>query len=424
MNTMASKTKATANPALTILDGGSITSPRGFRAGAVYCGLKSAGAGKLDLAILQAEAPCVAAGVFTTNRLCAAPVQLCKRRLAQLAQAQAVIVNAGIANAGTGQQGLDTAEKMTELAARKLGIQPEMALVASTGKIGWQIPLAKIEAGVAQITPTEHGGHDMARAMMTTDTRPKEIAVRFTLPAGRGAGEAATVTVAGVAKGAGMIHPDMATMIALVTTDAAVDPAFLRQALKRAADCTFNMISIDGDMSTNDTLIALANGYAGNEPVRQGTAAARRFQKALDAVCQYLAKAIARDGEGATRLVEVTVRGAVSLDDARRAARTITTSNLTKCAIHGADPNWGRIAAAAGRSGALMDQTRLDVAVGDVWLMRNGTPLEYDVARARALLSGETVPIIVDFHLGLSEATAWGCDMSEEYVTFNSDYTT
>ena len=420
---MASKAKAATSAPLTVLDNGSVTSPHGFRAGAVYCGLKSPGPGKLDLAILCADAPCGAAGVFTTNRLCAAPVQVCKSRLAQLGQAQAVIVNAGIANAGTGQQGLDTAEQMTGLTARKLGIAAELSLVASTGKIGWQIPLEKIEAGVAQITLSEAGGHDLARAMMTTDTRPKEIAVSFELPGGRG-GPSAKVTVAGVAKGAGMIHPDMATMIALVTTDAAVEQAFLRTALKRAADRTFNMISIDGDMSTNDTVITLASGLAGNEPIRQGTAAARRFQDALDAVCQHLAKAIARDGEGATRLVEVTVRGAVSVDDARRAARTITTSNLTKCAIHGADPNWGRIAAAAGRSGALMDQTRLDVAVGDVWLMRNGTPLQYDVARARAILSGEVVPIIVDFHLGLSEATAWGCDMSEEYVTFNSDYTT
>lgn len=420
---MASKMKTAITPPLTVLADGSVTTPRGFRAGAAFCGLKKPGPGKLDVALLSAERPCVAAGVFTTNRLCAAPVQVCKARLAQLGQAQAIIVNAGIANAGTGQQGLDTAERMTELAARTLGIAPALALVASTGKIGWQIPLDKIEAGVAQIALSETGGHDLARAMMTTDTRPKEIAVRFDLPGGRG-GPAATVTVAGAAKGAGMIHPDMATMIAFITTDAAVEPAFLRAALKRAADRTFNMISIDGDMSTNDTVITLASGVAANEPIRQGTAAARRFQEALDAVCQYLAKAIARDGEGATRLVEVTVRGAVSVDDARRAARTITTSNLTKCAIHGADPNWGRIAAAAGRSGALMDQARLDVAVGDVWLMRNGTPLEFDVTRARAILSGETVPVIVDFHLGLSEATAWGCDMSEEYVTFNSDYTT
>ncbi len=420
---MASKTKTTASTDLTILADGSVTSPLGFRAGATYCGLKSPGPGKLDLAVLCADVPCVAAGVFTTNRLCAAPVQVCKNRLELLGQAQAVIVNAGIANAGTGQQGLDTAERMTELVARKLGIPGDLALVASTGKIGWQIPLDKIGAGLAQIAVSEAGGHDLARAIMTTDTRPKEIAVRFTLPGGRG-GPSATVTVAGAAKGAGMIHPDMATMIALITTDAAVQPQVLRTALKRAADGTFNMMSIDGDMSTNDTAIALATGLAGNEPIRQGTAAARRFQDALETVCRYLAKAIARDGEGATRLIEVTVRGAVSLDDARRAARTITSSNLTKCAIHGADPNWGRIAAAAGRSGALMDQTRLDVAVGDVFLMRNGTPQQYDVEKARAILSAETVPITVDFHLGLAEATAWGCDLSEEYVTFNSDYTT
>jgi glutamate N-acetyltransferase/amino-acid N-acetyltransferase len=409
---------------LAIIPGGSITSPRGFRAGATYCGLKSAGAGKLDLALLVSDVPCVAAGVFTTNRLKAAPVQVCQDRLAAALAAQAVIINAGIANAGTGQQGLDTAEQMTESAARKLGVSPQLALVASTGKIGWQIPLDKVKAGVSAITVSETGGHDLARAIMTTDTRPKEIAVTFSTPAGRGKGPAAIITVAGVAKGAGMIHPDMATLIAVVTTDAAIDPAILKPALKRAADRSFNMLSVDGDMSTNDTLLLLANGMANTEPIRQGSAAARLFQSALDMVCIHLAKAIAADGEGATRLVEVTVRGAVSVDDARRAARAISSSNLTKCAIHGADPNWGRIAAAAGRSGALMDQMRLDVAVGDVWLMRNGTPLSYDADKARAILSGATVPIVVDFHLGLAEATAWGCDMSEEYVTFNSDYTT
>ncbi len=409
---------------IQVVDGGSVTSPHGFMAGAVYCGLKSAGEGKLDLALLYSPTPCHAAGVFTTNRLKAAPVQVCEGRLAAAPRTQAVIINAGIANAGTGQEGLDTAEKMAAMAARKLGIPADMVLVASTGKIGWQIPLQNIKDGLAAIAVRTDGGHEMARAIITTDTRPKEIAVRFVLRGGKGKGPDQVVTLGGVCKGAGMIHPDMATLIAVVTTDAAVEPGFLRQALKRAADRSFNMISVDGDMSTNDSLLVLANGAAGNDAIRQGTAAARLFQDALDTVCQYLAKAIARDGEGATRLVEVTVRGAVSLDDARRAARAIVSSNLTKCAIHGADPNWGRIAAAAGRSGALMDQTRLDVGVGDVWLMRNGTPLAFDVAAARALLSGDTVPIVVDFHLGLSEATAWGCDMSEEYVTFNSDYTT
>jgi glutamate N-acetyltransferase/amino-acid N-acetyltransferase len=282
----------------------------------------------------------------------------------------------------------------------------------------------KVKAGVAQIKVSAQGGHDIARAIITTDTHPKEIAVRCLLTGGRGKSPATWITLGGMAKGAGMIHPQMATMLAFVTTDAAVEPGFLRSALRKAADRTFNMISIDGDMSTNDTLLVLANDLAGNEPIRQGTAAATRFQDALDMVCLHLAKAIAGDGEGATRLVEVTVRGAVSLDDARRAARTIVSSNLTKCAVHGADPNWGRIAAAAGRSGALMDQARLDVAVGDIMLMRNGTPLPYDAKAASATLATDSVSITVDLHLGLAEATAWGCDMSEEYVTFNSDYTT
>ena len=406
---------------IEIINGGCVTSPRGFLAGATFAGLKSPGPGKLDLGILCAQVPCAAAGVFTTNLLKAAPVQLCESRLAQSAQLQAVIINSGIANAGTGQQGLDIAEQMAALAARRLGIPASLVAVASTGKIGWQIPMDKISAAVPNIAVKQNGGHDVARAIMTTDTRAKEIAVRVPLQASAAGTE---ITVAGMCKGAGMIHPQMATMLAFVTTDAAVDPAFLKLSLRKAADRTFNMVSIDGDMSTNDTLIVLASGLAGNAPIRQGTAAARRFQEGLDAVCTHLAREIARDGEGATRLVEITVRGAAKVSDARLAARAIASSNLTKCAIHGADPNWGRIAAAAGRSGALMDQTRLDVSVGGVMLMLNGTPLAFDANAAHAALSGDCVAVVVDFHLGLAEATAWGCDMSEEYVTFNSEYTT
>lgn len=406
---------------VTILPDGSVVSPRGFQAGASYCGLKSPGPGKLDLALLCADSPCTAAGVFTTNRLKAAPVQLCEERLAHLGRAQAVIVNSGIANAGTGRQGLDIAEEMAIMAGHKLGIAPESVLVASTGKIGWQIPVDKIRSGLEQMNVHGAGGHELARAIITTDTHPKEIAVTCRLSA-RESG--ATITIGGAAKGAGMIHPQMATMLAFVTTDAAIEPACLRLTLRRAADRSFNMISIDGDMSTNDTLLIIANGEAGNTPIRQGTAAAHRFQEALDVVCLHLAQEIAGDGEGATRLIETIVRGAASLEDARRAARAVVSSNLTKCAVHGADPNWGRIAAAAGRSGARMDQARLDVAVGDVWLMRQGTPLAFDAARARALLSQKRVTLTLDLHLGLAEATAWGCDMSEEYVTFNSDYTT
>ncbi len=409
------------NPLIEIINGGCVTSPRGFLAGATFAGLKTPGPGKLDLGILCAQAPCTAAGVFTTNRLKAAPVQLCESRLAQSPQLQAVIINSGIANAGTGQQGLDIAEQMAAVTGRRLGIPTSLVAVASTGKIGWQIPIDKISAAIPNIAVKQNGGHDVAKAIMTTDTRAKEIGVRTPLQVG---GVGTEIIVAGMCKGAGMIHPQMATMLAFVTTDAAVEPAFLKLSLRKAADRTFNMVSIDGDMSTNDTLLVLASGVAGNAPIRQGTAAAGRFQEALDAVCTHLAREIARDGEGATRLVEITVRGAMSLEDARLAARAISSSNLTKCAIHGADPNWGRIAAAAGRSGALMDQARLDVAVGDVMLMSDGTPIAFDAKAAHAALSGDSVRVMVDLHLGLAEATAWGCDMSEEYVTFNSEYTT
>jgi glutamate N-acetyltransferase/amino-acid N-acetyltransferase len=406
---------------MEIIKGGCVTSARGFLAGATFAGLKTPEPGKLDLGILYAQLPCSAAGVFTTNLLKAAPVQLCESRLAQSPHLQAVIVNSGIANAGTGQQGLDVAERMAALAAQRLGIPASLVAVASTGKIGWQIPMDKISAAVPNIAVKQNGGHDVARAIMTTDTRPKEIAVRIPLRATAAGSE---IIVAGMGKGAGMIHPQMATMLAFVTTDAVVDPAFLKQSLRTAADRSFNMVSIDGDMSTNDTLIALASGMAGNAPIRQGTIAAGRFQMALDAVCTHLAREIARDGEGATRLIEITVRGAASLEDARLAARAIASSNLTKCAIHGADPNWGRIAAAAGRSGAQMDPTRLDVTVGGVALMHAGNAVPFDAQAAHAALSADSVAVVVDFHLGQAEATGWGCDMSEEYVTFNSEYTT
>lgn len=408
------------NERFDVVKDGSITSVPGFQAGAAYCGLKTYGIAKLDLGLLRADVPCAAAAVFTQNRMRGAPVQLDEQKLAASPYAQGLIVNSGLSNSGTGAQGSQVAGRMVELTAARLGLSPELVLVMSTGKIGVQIPIAKVETGLQQIVLSADGGHDLARAIMTTDTHPKEVALRF--PLGRGSSGGATM--AGMAKGAGMIHPNMATMLACIVSDAAVDPYFLRQAVRKAADRSFNMVTIDGDTSTNDTFLVLANGLAGNEPVRRGTVAARRFQEALDAVAIHLAKQMARDGEGATRLIEVTVRGAVSVADARLAARQVVMSNLTKCAIHGADPNWGRIACAAGQSGALLDQNKLEIAVGSVTLMRQGSPLPFDAQAARAELSKDPVYITLDFHVGLSEATAWGCDLSEEYVTFNSEYTT
>lgn len=401
---------------IKIIPGGGITSPKGFSAGATYAGLKTNTREALDLAILCSDAPCNAAAVFTTNKVQAAPVVLDKKILKQTGRARAVVINSGCANACTGEQGLKDAETTATLAARKLGIPVEEVFVASTGVIGVRLPMDKIRDGIDRVTLSAEGGHDLTRAIMTTDTRPKEIAVRV-----EAGGQ--IFTIGGTAKGAGMIHPNMATMLGFLSTDAAVESEFLKAALKEAVDCSFNMVSIDGDTSTNDTVLIFANGLAGNNEFSGGDAG-EAFRQALEQVCVFLAKSIARDGEGATRLIEVKVNGAVSISDARLAARTIANSSLVKSAVHGCDPNWGRIAAAAGRSGAEMVEAKTDVYIGDICLLKSGMPLPFDKKEAAAILKYEEVPVRVDLNLGQSSATSWGCDLSEEYVVINSEYTT
>ncbi len=400
----------------TVVEGGTITSPRGFVAGAAYAGLKTRGQDPLDLGILYSEAPCTAAGLFTSNKVKAAPVLLSQQRL-RSRQAQAIVVNSGCANACTGDQGCADAAEMAALAAARLGLAPEMVLVASTGVIGDYLPMESLRRAVPGVALSAGDGHRLARAIMTTDTVPKEIAIRVT-------GPNLDVTVAGIAKGAGMIHPDLATLLSFVTTDAAAEANFLEQALRRAADASFNMLTIDGDTSTNDSLMVLANGLAGNPPLAAGTEAGEAFARALEQVCIHLARAIARDGEGATRLVQVTVEGAASLSQARAAARTIAGSSLVKAAVHGADPNWGRVMAALGRSGAQVEESRVDLCLGSLRLLEQGQPLCFSPEQARALLQKDEVEFRLDLNLGQGRATAWGCDLSAEYVTINSAYTT
>jgi glutamate N-acetyltransferase/amino-acid N-acetyltransferase len=301
--------------------------------------------------------------------------------------------------------------------AKKLDIEQHEVMVASTGVIGVQLPMNKINEAIKRMTISRNGGHDLARAIMTTDRQPKEIAVKVK----SGGTE---FTIAGVAKGAGMIHPNMATMLCFLTTDAAVESKFLREALKKAIDLSINLVSVDGDTSTNDTVLFLANGLAGNQPVKRDSEIADVFQRGLDQVCRYLAKSIARDGEGATRMIEVVVDGALSLDDARLAARTIANSPLVKTAVHGCDPNWGRIICAAGRSGADLVPEKADVYIGDMCLFESGKPLPFDKKAAAAKLGGPEVSLRMDFHLGKASATAWGCDLSKEYVAINAEYTT
>ncbi len=396
-----------------LIASGNITSASGFSAGAVHAGIKSTD--ELDLAILYSKVTCKAAGVFTTNQIKSAPVVLSQRHISK-GRAQAIVVNSGCANACTGQQGLIDALAMANLAAAKLGISPEQVLVASTGVIGVPLPMDKIRAAIPKIKPTDKGGHDFCQAIMTTDTRLKEIAVRVD-------SEGSKFIIGGTAKGAGMIHPNMATMLCFITTDAVVSADFLPAALHKAVDCSFNMVSTDGDTSPSDCVVSLANGLAGNKPIDFDNGDA--FQEALDAVCTHLAKFIARDAEGATKLIEVTVEGAEDRVWARQAARAVVSSPLVKAAIHGNDPNWGRFVAALGRSGARVREERLDVYLNDVCVMKQGSPSPFNKAEMiSALSSRDDVLIRLCLNLGDGRATAWGCDLSEEYVTINSAYTT
>ena len=396
-----------------LIPSGSITSASGFLAGAVYAGIKSKG--ELDLAILCSEVPCKAAGVFTTNQIKSAPVILSQRHIAK-GRAQAVVVNSGCANACTGEPGMADALGMANLAAAKLGMSPKEVLVASTGVIGVPLPMDKIRAGITKIKPTRRGGHDFCRAIMTTDTRPKEMAVQVNL---RGT----KFTIGGVAKGAGMMHPNMATMLCFIATDAVVNVDFLPAALHKAVDGSFNMVSIDGDTSPSDCTLLLANGLAGNEPIDFDNGSV--FQEALNAVCTHLAKSVARDGEGATKLIEVTVERAEDRVGARQAARTIASSPLVKAAIHGNDPNWGRFVAALGRSGARVREERLDVYLNSVCVMKQGSAAVFSKAEIVSDLSrSDSILIRLCLNLGDGRATAWGCDLSEEYVTINSAYRT
>ncbi len=397
------------------IDDAAVTDATGFTAGAVHAGIKKDGQ-SLDLCILASDRPAVAAGVFTRNKVRAAPVKLSEERL-RTGRCQAVVVNAGNANACTGEQGMADARRMTELAAAKLGIPASDVIVASTGVIGMHLPMEKIEAGIQKIHLSRTAGHDAARAIMTTDLVPKEAGCRVRLGSH-------TVTVAGMAKGSGMIHPNMATMLSFIVTDAAVHPSFLRRALHEAVDNSFNQMTVDGDTSTNDTLVVLANGAAGNPTLDDQSLDARRFRDALTSVAAELAQKVARDGEGATKFIEMRVEGAASDDDARRAAKAVVGSSLVKTAVYGADPNWGRVLCALGYSGADVDETKVDLRIGDVWLMRNGQIQQFDRQAGVDALKGPDVLIWCDLNLGSGRGVAWGCDLTEGYVEINGKYTT
>ena len=401
---------------ITIIEDGTVTSPQGYVAGATFAGLKTYAEDKLDLAILYSRRPTTAAGVFTQNKLKSPSVILTEEHVAD-GKAHAVVVNSGIANACVGDPGYGDAKRMTGKTADILGIRPEDVLICSTGVVGVELPMSLIESGIDRIQLATDGGHRMARAILTTDPRPKEIGVSFPL-------NGKTITIGGIAKGAGMIHPDMATMLSFITTDAEISSDLLKQMLKDAADDSFNMMTIDGDTSTNDTVLLMANGAAGAGPIRPGTEGAELFSHALAEVCIDLAKRIAREGEGATKLIEVTVEGAKTLRQARSAARIISGSSLVKTAVHGNDPNWGRITVALGRSEADVEESKLALHINGALIMENGLPAPFHRDSVIALMSQGQVDIRVNLNLGEHSATAWGCNLSEEYVTFNSAYTT
>lgn len=405
---------------ITKIQGG-ITSPKGFAAAAYAAGIKYAG--RNDMALIYSEKPCTAAGVFTSNIVKAAPVLWDKKVIEEADYVRAVIVNSGIANAGTGEEGMSICRKTAEAAAAVIGDNAENILVASTGVIGKQIPVDKIVDGTKQLLSlkeeTTEAGTKAAEAIMTTDTHKKEIAVEITLSSG-------TVAMGGMCKGSGMIHPDMCTMLGFVTTDAAVSKELLQKALSEVVQDTFNMISVDGDTSTNDTLVVLANGMAGNEELVTVDADYQIFKEALYEVCEFLAKQMAGDGEGATALFEAKVAGAKSKEDAKILAKSVICSSLTKAAVFGHDANWGRILCALGYSGAQFKPEDVDISfiskAGTVMVCKGGMEADYSEEEATKILSEPEVTALIDMHAGEASATAWGCDLSYDYVKINADY--
>ncbi|MBV9387871.1 MAG: bifunctional ornithine acetyltransferase/N-acetylglutamate synthase [Chroococcidiopsidaceae cyanobacterium CP_BM_ER_R8_30] len=405
---------------------GGVTAPKGYRAGGIAAGLKPSGLP--DLALILSDVEAIAAGVFTTSRVRAACVDYCRQRLQAKASARAILCNAGQANAATGDAGCADALESAQALGQALNIPPESILLASTGVIGQRIRMDALKAGIPQLvaSTSETGSDAAAKAIITTDLVTKSIALETDI-GGR------PVRIGGICKGSGMIHPNMATMLAFVTCDAVVSPSLWQQMLSRAADRSFNQITVDGDTSTNDSLIALANGQSRTPAITDVGTEAEKLEGMLTSVCQHLAKAIARDGEGATCLIEVEVSGATDDKAARQVARTVAGSALVKSAIFGRDPNWGRIAAAAGRAGVPFEQENLQIKLGNFLMMENGQPLPFDrqaasvylkQAAAGAYLKEDTVLISVNLASGSGYGKAWGCDLSYDYVKINAEYTT
>lgn len=399
-----------------------VTQTPGFKAAGVHVGVKTSNKEKKDVALIYSEKPCAVAGMFTTNVVKAAPVYY-DMNVVENGRAQAIIANSGNANACTGGQGEKDAAAMAAAAGAVLGLKAEEVLVCSTGVIGHNMPMDRVLSGIkaAAANLSSDGGRDAAEAILTTDVYRKEISKTVDL-------NGITVTISGMAKGSGMICPNMATMLCFITTDAAIDSKVLQMALKESVALSFNQISVDGDMSTNDTVLMLANGMAGNAAITPNSDSYQKFVAVLKDICFYLAKKIARDGEGATHLLEAQVIHAASEEDALKAAKSVVSSDLVKAAIFGKDANWGRIICAAGYSGAKFDQSKVDISLssysGEITVAKNGGGLEFDEDYALKILSEENITAIIDLKAGEFSGKAWGCDLTYDYVKINADYRT
>lgn len=400
---------------------GGVTAAKGYEAASTAAGIKYKD--RTDMAMIYSQIPCVAAGTFTTNIVKAAPVKWDQQVVQSGVKVQAVIVNSGIANACTGAEGFGYCKDTADAAAAALNISADGVLVGSTGVIGKQIPIDKLTAGVKALAEKKNAslenGTEAAKAIMTTDTCEKEIAIEVEI-GGK------TVTIGGMAKGSGMIHPNMCTMLAFIATDAVISKETLQKALSEDVDDTYNMISVDGDTSTNDTVLLLANGMAENPEIIYGSEDYAKFAEALHTINEYLAKKIAGDGEGAAALFEVKATGCESVEQAKKLAKSVVCSNLTKTAIAGHDANWGRILCAMGYSGAQFDPEKVDLffesKAGKIQIIENGTAVDYSEAEATKILSESEVTAIADVKMGNKEATAWGCDLTHAYIEINADY--
>jgi len=393
---------------------GGVTAAQGFLAGSVYCGIKAGNEDRPDIALVYTPQPAVPAATFTTNRVKAAPVRVSMAHLRSNDDVRAIVANAGNANACTGVEGIDSAKRMAAATAEALGLRCRQVMVCSTGRIGVSLPIEKMEKAIAKlpVAVKPNGGRRAAEAIMTSDTFCKEFAVELEL-------EGKTVRIGGMAKGAGMIDPNMATMLCFITTDAAIGRKHLQNALASSVDQSFNRITVDGDMSTNDTVIMLANGAAGNKPLRHPTPAFKLFQRALDHVTRNLARMIVEDGEGVTKFVEVHVNGAANLSDARKAAEAVANSTLTKCAWFGGDPNWGRIMDALGYSGARLREETVDIFYDGTIAVKGGMASKTPFAKLQQIVKQKKLTITIDLHLGSGEYTVFTTDLSTDYVKFN-----